>query len=61
MGDVVLANNRDIKSIFKETVLLSLFCYVRLYFFLLLNYQIIAPEKKSAVCVEKSFLSIVMS
>ena len=55
MSDVVLENALDIKCIFKQAVLLSLFCSGSLYIFILLNYQIIATEK-SEVCVEKSFL-----
>ena len=45
MSDVVLENTLDIKCIFKQAVLLSLFYSGSLYFFLLLNYQIIATEK----------------
>ena len=56
MSDVVLENTLDIKCIFKHAVLLSLFCSGSLYFFLLLNYQIIVTEKNTEVCVEKSFL-----
>ena len=41
MSGVVLENTLD----FKQAVLLSLFCSGSLYFFLLLNYQIIATEK----------------
>ena len=55
MSDVVLENTLDIKCNFKQAVLLSLFCSGSLYFFLLLNYQIIVTEK-TEVCVEKSFL-----
>ena len=57
MSDMVLENTLDIKCILKQAILLSLFCPGSLYiFFLLLDYQIIATEKKSEVCVEKSFL-----
>ena len=56
MGDVVLENTLDIKCIFIQAVLLSLFCSGSLYFLLSLNYQIIATEKNTAVCVEKYFL-----
>ena len=55
MSDVVLENTLDIKCIFYQAVLLSLFCSGS-FFFLLLNYQIIATEKNTEVCVEKSFL-----
>ena len=56
MGDVVLENTLDMKCIFKQSVLLSLFRSGSLYFSLLVNYQIIATEKNTEVCVEKSFL-----
>ena len=56
MGDVVLENTLDIKCIFIQAVLLSLFCSGSLYFLLSLNYQIIATEKNTVVCVEKYFL-----
>ena len=55
MSDVVLENALDIKCIFKQAVLLSYFFWEFIYFFLLLNYQIIAT-KNTEVCVEKSFL-----
>ena len=51
-----LENTLDIKCIFKQAVLLSLFCSGSIYFLLLLNYQIIVTEKITEVCVEKSFL-----
>ena len=56
MSEVVLENTLDIKCIFKQAVILSLFCSGSLHFFLLLNYQIIATEKILKFCVEKSFL-----
>ena len=56
MSDLVLETTLDIKCIFKQAVLLSLFCSGILYIFLLLYYQIIAAEKNTQVCVEKSFL-----
>ena len=56
MSDVVLENTLDIKCIFKQAVLFSLFCYGSLYFFLLLNYQIIATEKILMFVLKKSFL-----
>ena len=62
MSDVVLENTLDIKCIFfKQAVLISLFCSGSLYIFLLLYYQIIATEKNTEVCVEKSFLDHVQS
>ena len=56
MSDVVLENTLDIKCIFKQAVLLSLFCSGSLYIFLLLNYQIIAAEKILKFVLKKSFL-----
>ena len=56
MSDVVSENTLDIKCIFKQAVLLSLFCSWSLYVVLLLNYQIKVTEKIPEVCVEKSFL-----
>ena len=56
MSDVELENTLDIKCFFKQAVLLSLFCSVSLYIFLLLYYQIIATEKNTEVCVEFFFL-----
>ena len=51
MSDVVLENTIYIKCIFKQAVLLGLFCSGSLYiFFLLLNYQIIATEKIWSLC-----------
>ena len=55
MSDVILEDTLYIKCIFKQAVLLSLFCSGS-FFFLLLNHQIIATEKNTEVCVEKSFL-----
>ena len=56
MSDVVLENTLDIKCIFIQAVLLSLFCSGSLYFYLLLNYQIIATEKILQFVFEKYFL-----
>ena len=59
MSDVVLENTLDIKSIFKQAVLLSLFCSGSLYiFFLLLNYQIIATEKILQFVLKNTFWSM---
>ena len=55
MSDVVLENTLDIKCVFKQAVVLSLFCSGS-YFFLLLNYQIIATEKILKFVLKKSFL-----
>ena len=56
MSDVVLANTLDIKCIFKQAVLLSLFCSGRLYIFFFYLIIKLLQLKKSEVCVEKSFL-----
>ena len=57
MSDVVLENTLDIKCIFLNEPFYKVNFVLGVYiFFLLLNYQIIATEKKSEVCVEKSFL-----
>ena len=57
MSDVVLENTLDIKCIFlNKTFYCVYFVLGFIYFFLFLNYQIIATEKNNEVCVEKSFL-----
>ena len=48
-----LENTRDIKCIFKQAVLLSLFCSGSLYIYIfLLKYQIIATEKHCSLCLK---------
>ena len=56
MSDVVLENTLDIKCIFKQAVLLSLFCSGSLLIFLFLNYQITSTEKILKFVLKKSFM-----
>ena len=56
MSDVVLENTLDIKCIFQTSRFIEFICSGIYILFLLLNYQIIATEKNTEVCVEKSFL-----
>ena len=59
MSDVVFENTLDIKCIFKQAVLLSLFCCGSYNFnFLLLNYQIIAAEKILQFVLKNLFWSM---
>ena len=62
MSDVVLENTLDIKCIFLTSRFIEFILFWDLYtFFFLLNYQIMATEKNTEVCVEKSFLEHVQS
>ena len=56
MSDMVLENTLNIKCIFKQAVLLSLFCSGS--FFLLLTYQIIATEKILKFVLKNLFWSM---
>ena len=59
MSDVVLENTLDIKCIFKQAILLSLFCSGSLYiFFLLLNYQNVATEQILKFVLKNLFWSM---
>ena len=59
MSDVVLKNTLDIKCIFKQAILLSLFCSGSLYiFFLLLNYQNVATEQILKFVLKNLFWSM---